>query len=322
MVRPGTVTPVGPALRCALVNNMPDSALLATEQQFVGLLEAGAGRRAFEVRRYGMAGIPRGARTTAYLAEEYLPLEGLWDDEPDAVIVTGSEPLAASLSDEPYWPQLVALLADAATRPTSLLLSCLAAHAALLALDGLDRMALPGKCSGVFVHTVTGASTVTDGLHSPVLIPHSRYNEIPTAAVVGAGWQVVLQSPVGWGAIRARRGAADLLLVQGHPEYEPTTLLREYRRDIGRYLRRERTVRPGLPRDLVCEADRPAIEAFHRAALTGPPDARLLDTFPWDEVGARTKGEWRGTAEKLYTNWIDGILANRPARDLAGPAER
>ena len=34
--------------------------------------------------------------------------------------------------------------------------------------------------------------------------------------------------------------------VQGHPEYEAETLLREYRRDIGRYLRRSaRPIRNG-----------------------------------------------------------------------------
>ena len=34
---------------------------------------------------------------------------------------------------------------------------------------------------------------------------------------------------------------------QGHPEYEATTLMLEYRRDIGRFLRRERDTYPPMP---------------------------------------------------------------------------
>jgi homoserine O-succinyltransferase len=302
---------------------MPDAALVATEEQFVGLLTAGAGGHDIEVRRYGMRGIPRGPAASTYLAEEYLPLADLWDAGPDAVLVTGSEPLAASLADEPYWPELVALLEVAQTRPTSLFLSCLAAHAALFALDGLDRVLLPGgKCSGVFAHEVTERSPLTRGLAGPVLLPHSRYNEIPTAGALAAGWTLVLDSPVGWGAIRSRRGDADMLLVQGHPEYGATTLLREYRRDLGRYLRGERPARPGLPVGLVDAADLRAIEAYHRRAVTGPPDAGLIEQLPFDEMGRRVTATWRPTAETLYTNWIAGIVARRPARDLAGPAER
>ena len=34
---------------------------------------------------------------------------------------------------------------------------------------------------------------------------------------------------------------------QGHPEYDAVTLLLEYRRDVGRYLRRERDTYPPMP---------------------------------------------------------------------------
>ena len=37
------------------------------------------------------------------------------------------------------------------------------------------------------------------------------------------------------------------LFLQGHPEYEAGTLLREYRRDIARFLRGEREHYPAVP---------------------------------------------------------------------------
>ena len=47
-------------LTCAFVNNMPDGAFDATERQFLGLLEEGSGSTVIDVRRYTVAGVPRG----------------------------------------------------------------------------------------------------------------------------------------------------------------------------------------------------------------------------------------------------------------------
>ena len=79
---------------CAFVNNMPDGAFDATERQFLDLLDAGSGGEVVEVRRYTMPGVPRGERTAARIAEEYLPFETVREGPPDLLIVTGSNPLA------------------------------------------------------------------------------------------------------------------------------------------------------------------------------------------------------------------------------------
>jgi homoserine O-succinyltransferase len=256
-------------LRVALVNNMPDAAFVESERQFLGLVGVGAGAGPVEVRRYGLSGVPRSSQVTKYQRREYLPLDGLWEGEPDVLMVTGSEPRADALVDEPYWSELVDLLAEASTRPTSIMLSCLAAHAALLALDGIERNRLPAKCTGIFAHDIAGASPLTGGMQGPVLMPHSRINDVPTEAVLAAGWEVLMISPAGWGAITARRGQAELLLLQGHPEYAAAQLLREYRRDVGRYLRGERPTPPDRPDDSVAPSDLPALARFHHEVLTG-----------------------------------------------------
>jgi homoserine O-succinyltransferase len=295
------------ALRCALVNNMPDAALVATEHQFLGLVAVGAGAGPVEVRRYSLAGVPRGRRASAHLQAGYLPLDQLWGTEPDILIVTGSEPLAEALVDEPYWGEFVELLAWASARPMSVLLSCLAAHAALLALDGLQRTRLPGKCSGVFAHDLAPESRLTDGMDRPALMPHSRLNDVPTAAVATSGWDVVMTSPIGWGAITARRAKAEFLLLQGHPEYAPGQLLREYRRDVMRYLRGERSSPPEMAGGSVAPTDEAALARFHRGVVAGRTS---IDAFPFDQVGARAPGAWRGVAESLYINWIAGLAAH------------
>ena len=53
---------------CAFVNNMPDAAFDATERQFLELLDAGSCPVRVDVRRYAMAGVPRGEGTAARIA--------------------------------------------------------------------------------------------------------------------------------------------------------------------------------------------------------------------------------------------------------------
>src|ERR1700749_2232032 len=79
--------------RCALVNNMPDTAFGATERQFVGLLEAGSGRETVAVTRHTMLGVPRDERTQARIAADYRPLDDIISDPPDLLVVTGSNPI-------------------------------------------------------------------------------------------------------------------------------------------------------------------------------------------------------------------------------------
>ncbi len=328
ILRPGAVPAVPavrtgqePVLRCAFVNNMPDPAFAATERQFLGLLDAGARAALVEVRRYAFAALPRGPKVGAYQADEYFPIDELWDGEADIVIVTGSEPLADRLDAEPYWPETIRVLDWTAGRRTSVMLSCLAAHSALLAFDGIQRSLLPAKCAGLFAHEVDRSSPLTTGMALPVLVPHSRLNDVTTDAVAAAGYDVVASAPgVGWSAITARRAECDVLLLQGHPEYDATSLLREYRRDAGRYLRGERDVPPVLPPGCVGAEDAQAIDLFHERVRSGPHDPEVLSTFDFEATAARAPWPWRTTATVLYSNWIDGIAARKAGRAVSSAA--
>ena len=118
-------------LSVAFVNNMPDTAFAATERQFLGLVASEVGPLSIDVSKYSMTGIPHGEAVAQIIAKGYLPIDSLWEQQPDALIVTGSEPLTTSLSDEAYWGQLTHLLQSFVGRAGSILLSCLSAHAAL-----------------------------------------------------------------------------------------------------------------------------------------------------------------------------------------------
>jgi homoserine O-succinyltransferase len=312
---PGSVAPrpSGPAASersCALVNNMPDGAFEETERQFLGLLDSGSGRQTLEVRLFTMAGVRRGERTGRRIAELYSPLSELVDRPPDVLIVTGANPVEEVLEREPYWDELVRLLSWASEHVDAVLLSCLSAHAALLAFDGLRRVPLAAKCTGVFAQRTDPSHRLSAGLGRSVVLPHSRLNDVPVTDMVAAGWDIpVISDRVGWSVATKRVERAEMVLVQAHPEYGPTSLLREYHRDARRYVIGERDQLPVLPHRCAARRDQARLEELQERITSGERDPALVGAFPFRAVEDRAPWPWRAAATKLYANWLAALPA-------------
>jgi homoserine O-succinyltransferase/O-acetyltransferase len=135
-------------LTIGLVNNMPDAACGATERQFLKLLRAASSDVVVLLKLFSIAAVPRSEITRAELAGRYRDISELWNAPLDGLIVTGTEPIAADLKDEPYWNALCDLVDWACHNTISAVWSCLAAHAAVLYADGIVRERLDGKLSG------------------------------------------------------------------------------------------------------------------------------------------------------------------------------
>lgn len=297
---------------CALVNNMPDGAFDATERQFLGLLDSGSGDVALEVSCYTLSGVPRGERTASRIHEEYSALSDLYLSPPDLLIVTGSNPIEFDIHDEPYWGDLTELLEWSNSAVQTTVLSCLSAHAALLLFDEIERIRLPSKCAGVFAQEVTVDHPLARGIEPTILLPHSRQNSASREALQDAGYDVVVQSDsVGWGVACRSEEGQQLILFQGHPEYDASSLLREYRRDVGRYVRHEKDELPVLPLRCAAPEDWTDLEKMHDAIINGQRDPALVDSYPFDEVGDRAPWTWRGAARRIYENVLKEVIEQR-----------
>ncbi len=187
----------GAVIEIAFVNNMPSAAFDATEAKFSSLLQGAAAALGATVRlrRYALCGIDRTAEVRARLETDYEPVAAIYDATVDGLIVTGSEPLTADLRDEAYFDALAGLIAWAEEETASTVASCLAAHAAALIFDQIERETLPVKCSGVFVQEVRSDHALTCGLGPTVHMPHSRLNDLPGARMQEAGYSNLIESP-------------------------------------------------------------------------------------------------------------------------------
>jgi homoserine O-succinyltransferase len=303
----GSPTEGAVSVTCGFVNNMPDGAFDATERQFLHLLEAGSGCDVIDVGRDSVSGVPRGEAVAARIAKEYAPVATIRQDPPDLLIVTGSNPVEEHIEDEPYWADLVELLTWGSEQVESMLLSCLSAHAALTTFDGIERARLDSKCTGVFPQHVDTAHPLVAGLDPDIVLPHSRTSSVPQAVLRQAGYDIAISSEsVGWSVATRRVGSSNVVLVQGHPEYDPSSLLREYHRDARRFVLHERNDLPVLPYHCVAPEDWSELEDLHQAITGNQRDPALLEAYPFQEAGARAPWLWDGVAKTLYANWLAG----------------
>ena len=292
-----------------LVNNMPDSALEATESQFARLLSAAAGSLSVRLRLSFLPEVPRGPAGREHVnGDRYWPMDDLRREPPDALIVTGTEPVAPLLSDEPYWDRLRELVQWADANTTSSIWSCLAAHAAVELLDGIRRRRLQHKRCGVFAHTTLPNQALLKGIATPLYTPHSRWNELPVDGLRAAGYTVVSASAETGADMFTKQSSSLLVFFQGHPEYEETTLLREYRRDVGRFLRGQQPHYPLLPQGYFPPAALELLSAFEERARA-TPGADLQPEFPLNEIASALQNTWSAGAIGIYRNWL-ALLAS------------
>src|SRR5512146_1877730 len=249
-----------------LLNNMPDPALEATELQFGALLSAAAGARTVRLRFSSLPELTRAGAARARVDSDYWPLDELLSQPPDALIVTGTEPRSPALEEEPYWDRLVRLIDWAERHTASSVWSCLAAHALTQALRGVRRRRLPEKRFGVYAHRISGGNPLLEGVCAPLLTPHSRWNELPVAELESAGFDILSASHETGADLFVHAGRSLLVCFQGHPEYDGLTLLKEYRRDVGRFLRGEQPAWPTLPRGYFDQEALRLISAFRERA--------------------------------------------------------
>jgi homoserine O-succinyltransferase len=291
-------------LTVGLINNMPPAARSVTERQFTNLLtEAG---RDLDVELHCHRTDPR------ELGAGRSGIEAFLGDDLDALIVTGAEPQTSSLREEPIWPVITRIVDWAEERDVPTIWSCLAAHAAVLYLDGVDRVPLDGKTSGVFQGEVVATDhPLMDGVADSWSVPHSRYNDLPEDALKASGYRVLVRSLQAGVDLFQRTSSPGFLFLQSHPEYDADSLRREFQRDIRRFQAGERMDPPALPRGYFASLAEPLRDGARICR------DNVDEILAWlGQCGdASAQAPWRAVAVTFFHNWLRDLMAGKARRD-------
>jgi homoserine O-succinyltransferase len=307
----------GKPLHIGLVNNMADAALVGTEDQFLTLLEEAAGEMPVRVTLYALPEVERKPFGQRRVGSFYYTSEQLWqqppEQYPDGLIVTGCEPRTADLREEAYWLSLQRVLAWARQHERSAMWSCLAVHAAVLVLDGIERVRTPHKHFGIFTCQQVAPHPLLAGAPSSVRFPHSRWNGVSADQLTAKGYQVLTRTSDGGVDIFVKQDGGLFVFFQGHPEYQSGSLMGEYRRDVGRYLKGEMATYPLLPLDYFDEKTERSLRAIEARALVSREES-LLGEVTAVLKDVRIQNTWRNTGVLIYRNWLEHLCIQKRLR--------
>src|ERR1700687_3393434 len=307
-------------LTIRLVNNMPDAALQATERQFMRLLRQAAGNIRIDFHCFSLPSVRRSQTARWRVEKQYADIADLDRLQIDGLIVTGAEPVAATLPEEPYWQDLTEMIEWAQTNTRSTIWSCLAAHAAVLHLDGIERQRLDTKCSGIYDCAKVTDSWLTEHVPSPLRISHSRLNELRASDLSARGYQLLTASPEAGVDIFAKQLGSQFVFFQGHPEYDALSLEREYLRDVSRFLAGERDNYPAFPTGYFDIETENKLASFRKRASV---ERRLPLSVELPSLTLRQDIAAGAAATAIFRNWLgylsDGASAASPHADRGTP---
>ena len=304
----GRSASVSAGVSVGLINNMGDRALKVTERQFGALMSKAAGGIDVQFRVFALRKTTRSPRAFEYISAHYEPASAAMNGDLDALIITGAQPQADRLNDEPYWEELVELIEWAKTNTVSTILSCLAAHAGVLHLDGIERRPLPEKCTGVFAFEAQHAHPFVGEEGRVRLTPHSRYNGVLQSDLEQAGYVVLTSSPRHGVDSFTKCFGSQFVFLQGHPEYDANSLAREYLRDMDLYLRGESDRIPARPKGYFGAEAEAKLSAMDCWTHQRRSQEQIQDLWIIERL-APAEAIWREAAVSFFHTWIEMVAS-------------
>jgi homoserine O-succinyltransferase len=268
-------------LKVGIINLMPTT--VDTEIQLLRLLGNSPLQVDINLLRMGShesRNAPPGHLDRFYLSSEEIIRQNI---RFDGLIITGAPVETLPFEEVDYWSELAAVLDYSSKNVWSTLHICWGAQAGLYRHYGVPKLELPRKLFGIFPHGVNERhTTLFRGFDDEFLAPQSRYTE-SDRKVIAAIPELTIESEtgdVGVFIVTAREGRE--IYVTGHLEYDPLTLDKEYRRDLGKGFAID------VPRNY----------------------------YPGDDPSKAPVVRWRAHAHLFFLNWLNYVYQETPY-DLA-----
>jgi len=302
-----------PTLHIGILNMMPDRALKATERQFLRLLSAGADRYCVWVHPFTICGLNRTVETLRYVAQAYDSFDHVRSQQLDGLILTGANPGNDEITAAQYWPYFEEVVEWANDSLPAIFCSCLASHAIIKLLYGIERRRCQsGKRWGVFQHQVVQSDhPLMADMPEQYEEPRSHVFEVTAAQLNQCEIDILATSRIADFGVAASRDGIKWVFLQGHPEYDAVSLLKEYKREISRYQSGERTDYPLFPSNYLTEAARQKLDDYGERFCDAMALGVEIPVFPEADIVPMINSTWKHHASILFRNWLNQVALKK-----------
>lgn len=227
-----------------------------------------------------------------HLLTFYKTFKDIKENSYDGMIITGAPVEQMPFEEVDYWNELCEILEWAKTHVFSSFFICWASQAALHYYYDIDKYLLKHKLTGVYRHHTNQRKMrrkILRGFDYQFYAPHSRYTTVLKEDVASNSNLDILAESDDAGVYLVASKDGSQFFVTGHPEYDPDTLDKEYKRD------KEKP-------DVIAEL----------------PKNYYLDDDPSQEIQVK----WRSHAYLLFSNWLNYYVYQETPYDLSNLHER
>lgn len=292
-------------LHIGIVNMMPDGAFEATERQFLRLLGNSAQIAQIHVHFITIKALERNADIQNHINLFYEDFQELRGEGLDALIITGANITSSDMSREPYWRELTEIFDWAEHNVSSVICACLASHAALKYFYNLDKTLLPEKLWGLYPHEKKDrAHPLMSWVNTAFQVPHSRHNDVSARKFTQAGCHILVESSHAGVHIATSPDRFRFIFVQGHLEYDTHSLLKEYKREIRRFVSDQRSSYPPVPENYLTAQSLAILNEYKQKLLKSSERGMPAPDFPEGLIQSRLYNTWRDSAKSMMNNWI------------------
>ncbi len=275
-------------LKLLILNIMPTK--IVTETQLLRMLSNTPLQ--MEVDWIHMASHESKNVSKEHLLAFYKTFDDIKDNKYDGLIITGAPVEKLEFEDVDYWEELSTLLEWSKTHVFSSFFICWAAQATLHYFYGVSKKLLDRKLTGVYLHHTNAdrmKRKILRGFDYQFYAPHSRYTTVSKEDILKIDELDILAESDEAGVYLVGVKDGSRFFVTGHPEYDPDTLDKEYRRDLAN---------PDIVADM--------------------PKNYYMN----DDVNGEIQVKWRSHAYLLFSNWLNYYVYQQTPYNLDELTER
>ena len=292
-------------LHIGVLNMMPDAALEATERQFLRLVGSCNRIAQFHVHLFTFPEIPREQKAQEHIDRYYRDFAELKKEGLDAIILSGANPVQQRIEDEPFWEPLRQVILWASENVCSVMCSCLATHAVVQQLWDIHRYKLTDKRWGVYSNRITNVQhPLIANINTRFDAPHSHVYEVNASQFEQKGLHVLAKSKQADLHLAVSPDGLRFVFFQGHPEYDAVSLLKEFKREVVRFIQGIRATYPPYPDNYLQGESLEILEQYKQRVERAQGDYTNLPPFPDQQLSELVDNTWSDTGKAMINNWL------------------